>query len=150
MKTFGNISILNLRKIGFLAGSKIASLSVLPTFDWAVEMAKREDVAIVSGFHSKIERQVLEFLLKGKCCIICVLARGIYKRPVEPYIAAFNSGRVLFISNETDSITRASKETCHRRNEYVASISDKLVFSSVTPESSLHALIHSPKPIKLI
>lgn len=150
MATLGNIDLLNRYKIGFLAGRKIASLSVLPTLDWAVEIANQEDVAIVSGFHSKIEREVLEFLLRGRCGIVCVLARGIYKRPVEPYIAAFDAGRVLFISNENDSLTRVSKESCRRRNEYVASISDELVLSSVTPESSLQPLTNLPKPIKII
>ncbi|MDE6479483.1 MAG: hypothetical protein K2L45_04370 [Muribaculaceae bacterium] len=33
-----------------------------------------------------------------------------------------------------------SRHLCQQRNEYVASISDELVFSSLTPESSLYQL----------
>lgn len=70
----GNIELLDRRKIGFLAGSKINPLSVLPTLDWASEVSVRKDVSIVSGFHSQLERQVLDLLLNGKCGIIFVLA----------------------------------------------------------------------------
>lgn len=149
METLGNTSLLSLRKIGYFASSKIAS-SVLPTLDWATEIAKREDVAIVSGFHSRTEREVLEFLLNGKCGIICVLARSIYKRCPEIYRKAFDANRVLFISPINTTSYRSSRDTCQQRNEYIASISDQLVFSSLTTESSLYpiAAFH-PDSIKL-
>lgn len=118
--------------------------------DWATEIAKREDVAIVSGFHSRTEREVLEFLLNGKCGIICVLARSIYKRCPEIYRKAFDANRVLFISPINTTSYRSSRDTCQQRNEYIASISDQLVFSSLTTESSLYpiAAFH-PDSIKL-
>lgn len=150
METLGNTSLLSLRKIGYFASSKITSLSVLPTLDWATEIAKREDVAIVSGFHSRTEREVLEFLLNGKCGIICVLARSIYKRCPKIYRKAFDANRVLFISPIKTTSCRSSRDTCQQRNEYIASISDQLVFSSLTSESSLYpiAAFH-PDSIKL-
>ena len=79
MKTLGNTSLLERKKIGYFASGTIASLSVLPTLDWATAVAKQVDVAIVSGFHSKMEREVLDILLRGRCGIICILARPIYK-----------------------------------------------------------------------
>lgn len=141
MENLGNTSLLKRRKIGYFAASKIATLSVLPTLDWAAEVAKREDVAIVSGFHSKMEREVLDFLLRGRCGIICVLARSIYKKIPDKFREAYNAGRVLFIAPFETSATRASRHLCQQRNEYVASISDELVFSSLTPDSSLYPLI---------
>ena len=147
METLGNNSLLDRRKIGYFASSKIASLSVIPTLDWASEVAKREDVAIVSGFHSKMEREVLDFLLRGKCGIICVLARSIYKKVLEKFQNAYNIGRVLFISPYKTSSTMLSRILCQRRNEYVASISDELVFSSLSPESSLFSLTSLSKSI---
>ena len=80
MKTLGNTSLLDRKKIGYFASNTIASLSVLPTLDWATEVSKRDNIAVVSGFHSKMEREVLDFLLRGKCGIVCVLARPIYKK----------------------------------------------------------------------
>lgn len=140
METLGNISLLEHRKIGFFASGIIASLSVLPTLDWATEIAKQENVAIVSGFHSKIEREVLDILLKGRCGIICVLARPIYKVIPDKYRGACAQERVLFVSNNTAKSTMTSRHLCHQRNEYIATLSDELVFSSLTHKSSLYQL----------
>ena len=140
MKTLGNTSLLERKKIGYFASSTIASLSVLPTLDWATKAAKRDDVAIVSGFHSKMEREVLDILLKGRCGIICVLARPIYKVIPEKYRTAFAQDRVLFIPHNTAKSTMTTRHLCQKRNEYIASISDELVFSSLTPDSSLYPL----------
>lgn len=150
METLGNILLLDFKKIGYFASNNITSLSVLPTLDWAVEVAKHEDVAIVSGFHSKMEREVLDFLLRGKCGIICVLARSIYKKIPEKFREAYNSGRVLFIAPFKISATRTSRYLCQQRNEYIASISDELVFSSLTPDSSLFPLLITKKAIIVI
>lgn len=141
METLGNTSLLDRKMIGYFASSKIASLSVLPTLDWVAEVAKHEDVAIVSGFHSKMEREVLDFLLRGKCGIVCVLARSIYKKIPNKFHEAYNSGRILFIAPFKTSTTRTSRHLCQQRNEYVASISNELVFSSLTPDSSLYPLM---------
>lgn len=150
METLGNISILDRKKIGYFASGKIATLSVLPTLDWATEVAKHDDVAIVSGFHSKMEREVLDILLKGRCGIICVLARPIYKVIPDKYNNAYAKDRVLFISHNTAKSTMTSRHLCQKRNEYIASISDELVFSSLYPESSLFSLIHFKTQILII
>ncbi len=150
MELLGNSSLLNCKKIGYFASSKVAALSVLPTLDWAAEVAKLKDVAVVSGFHSKMEREVLDYLLHGKCEIICVLARSIYKKIPGMYREAYNDGRVLFISLRKTSSSMTSRHLCRQRNEYVASISDELVFSSLTSESSLYNLVSSDKKTTIL
>lgn len=150
METLGNTSLLDRKKIGYFASSKIASLSVLPTLDWAAEVAQHENVTIISGFHSKMEREVLDFLLRGKCGIVCVLARSIYKKIPDKFHEAYSSGRVLFVSNERESVHRAARDSAARRNAYIASICDSLVFSSVTTESSLYHLTQSSTPTTIL
>ena len=140
MVTLGNVSLLDRKKIGYFASSKIATLSVLPTLDWATEIAEREDVAIVCGFHSTMEREVLDFLLRGKCGIICILVRSIYKKIPDKFYEAYNSGRVLFITPFKTTATRTSRLLCQKCNEYITFISDELVFSSLSLESSLYSL----------
>lgn len=120
----GNKELLNWWKIGFLASRKISTSAILPTLDWAVEISKRTDVAVVSGFHSRLEKDVLKFLLQGTCGIIIVLARGMYRKLPKVYDAAMNENRLLIIALEKDMITRVSEYTAHRRNEFVINISD--------------------------
>lgn len=122
----GNRELLKMRKVGFLASRKISTLSVLPTLDWAMEISKQTDIAIVSGFHSRMERDVLKILLQGQCGIIVVLARGMYRKLPLQYEEAMAQNRLLLISYEKESVTRVSEATAHKRNEYVKNIVDEM------------------------
>ena len=122
----GNIELLKKRKYGFLASRKISSLTVLPTLDWAIEIGKHKDIAVISGFHSKMEREVLKILLQGQCGIIIVLARGMYRKLPKQYEEAMTQNRLLIISNEKESVTRVSELSAHKRNDYVREIADEM------------------------
>ena len=122
----GNQVLLQKRKVGFLASRKISTLSVLPTLDWAMQISKQTDVSVVSGFHSKLEKDVLNILLQGKCGIIVVLARGMYRQIPKQYEEAMLQQRILFISNEKETITRVSEVSAHKRNEYVIDLADEM------------------------
>ena len=97
-----------------------------PTRGRATEVSKREDIGIISGFHSKMERNVLEILLKGQCGIIIVLARGMYRKLPKQYEEAMSQNRLLIISNEKDNVKRVSEQTAHKRNDYVREIADEM------------------------
>lgn len=122
----GNEELLNWWKIGFLASRKISSSAILPTLDWAVEISKRADVVVVSGFHSRLEKDVLKFLLQGKCGIIIVLARGMYRKLPKIYDVAMKENRLLIISLEKETVIRVSERTAHKRNKYVEKLADEL------------------------
>lgn len=126
METFGNKDLLKMRKVGFLASRKISTLSILPTLDWAMQISKQKDIAIVSGFHSKMERDVLKILLQGECGIIVVLARGMYRKLPKQYEVAMLQNRLLIISHEKESVTCVSEATAHKRNDYVREIADEM------------------------
>ncbi len=96
----GNLELLKMRKVGFLASSKISTLSVLPTLDWAIEISKREDSVIVSGFSSYIEKKALGFFLKGKCKILLVLARSQYKTVPQEYVDYIDSDRMNCVQKQ--------------------------------------------------
>lgn len=125
-KYLGNKQLLNLHKIGLIASRHASSIDVIPTLDWAAEMSKRLDVAVVSGYQSPLEKDVLKFLLRGVCPIIIVLARGMYRKLPEALQLPMDRLRILIISNEPDNVTRVSEITAHKRNEYVKSISDEM------------------------
>ena len=125
-KFLGNKQLLNLHKIGFIASRHASTLDVIPTLDWAVEISKSTDVAVVSGFQSPLEKDVLKFLLRGVCPIIIVLARGMYRKLPDALQTPMDQQRLLIISNESDNTNRVSEITAHKRNEYVISISDEM------------------------
>ena len=95
MDYLGNKELLKQHKTAFLASSTIPPDMVLKCYDWAT--AKHEG-CVVSGFSSKMEQDVLHFLLKAKCPVILVLARQMYKVIPEELKEAMEEGRLLIIS----------------------------------------------------
>lgn len=129
--------------IGFFASSRTAPGSVLPTLDWAHEVARRDDVTVMSGFQSPMEREVLDILLKGRCGLAVVLNRSIYRRVPPRFAQTYDAGRIVFLSLLPDDIIMPSKLHAQQRNHYIATRATKLVFSSITPASSLYPLTQS-------
>ena len=135
MEYFGNKELLKLKKTAFLASSTIAPEMVLRCYDWA---AGKHEGCVVSGFSSKLERDVLHFLLKANCPIILVLARQMYKVIQEELKEALEQERLLIIS--TSTAVRQSKVTALARNKYICEIADSILFVGVTTNSSLYPL----------
>ena len=146
MEYLGNKELMNLPKTAFLASSTIPPDMVLKCYDWAT--AKHEG-CVVSGFSSKLEQDVLHFLIKAKCPIILVLARCMYKVIPAELKEAMEEGRLLIIS--VSNATRQSKVTAHARNKYICEIADKILFVGVNEKSSLYSIKpnYESKQIKL-
>jgi len=133
----GNVELLREEKTAFMAAGDISSDEVLRCYDWATEM-RDSGHCVVSGFSSKLERDVLHFLLKGQQPIIMVLARRMYKQLPAAWQQAVDNGRLLIII--TSNSVRQSRYTAQVRNRYVAELCDKIYFAGITPTSTLFAL----------
>ena len=142
MDYWGNKELLDLPKTAFLASSTIPTDMVLKCYDWATQMAKEEQ-CVVSGFSSHLEKEVLHFLMKGRCPIILVLARQMYKQIPAELQPLLDDNRLLIIS--VSKAVRQSKATAHARNKYICEIADKILFVGVTEKSSLYPLTETYK-----
>ena len=131
----GNKELLKLKKTAFLASNTIAPEMVLRCYDWA---AGKHEGCVVSGFSSKLERDVLHFLLRSTCPIILVLARQMYKAIPEKLKEALEQNRLLIISTSTAG--RQSKVTAFARNKYICELADEILFVGVNEKSSLYPL----------
>ena len=63
--SLGNTELLKLRKTAFLCSRKIPASAVLTCYDWAIEQREKGS-CIISGFHSKIEKDVFHYLIDGR------------------------------------------------------------------------------------
>ena len=133
----GNKDLLRPKKVAFLASNTISSGTVLKVYDWATDMRNRGE-CVVSGFCSKLEKDVLHFLLKGSQPIILVLARRMYKTVPLILQEALKENRLLIISVSVS--VRQSKITALERNKYICNMANKILFMGVTEQSSLYAL----------
>ena len=134
MNCIGNKELLKLKKTAFLASSTIPLDMVLRCYDWA--SGKHEDgECVISGFSSKLERDVLHFLIKSKCPVILVLARHMYRNIPEEFKEPIEQGRLLLISNSNSP--RQTRATAQIRNKYICNISDKVLIVTANSKSSL-------------
>lgn len=136
MTTLGDTSIFSISSTGFLCSRQYASKAILPCLDWAVSVANDADACIMSTFHSPLEADVLKFLLRGKCMIILVLARSLYKKIPPEYQQAIDEGRMLIIS--VSDQTRISKDSANKANEFILDHSQNIVFGFISEGSHLN------------
>lgn len=131
----GNKELLNLPKTAFLASSTIPLDMVMKCYDWA---SSKHEGCIVGGFSSKLEKDVLHFLIKGKQPVIMVLARQLYKQIPQELRPLLEENRLLIIS--VSNSVRQSKATALSRNRYICEMADKIFMVGVTENSSLYVL----------
>ena len=125
-------------KTAFLASSTIPPDMVLKCYDWAT--AKHEG-CVVSGFSSRLEQDVLHFLIASKQPVIMVLARQMYKQMPQELQSLIDENRLLIIS--VSNTVRQSKATAFERNKYICEIAEQILFVGVTEKSSLYPLYNN-------
>ena len=62
--TLGNTGLLNLHKTAFLCSRRIPPSAVLKCYDWAI-VQRDAGRCVISGFHSRLEKDALHYLLKA-------------------------------------------------------------------------------------
>ena len=134
--TSGNIDLLNFKITAFLCSQRCPADIVLKSYDWAIEQRDKGN-CIVSGFHSKIEKDVFHFLLKGKQPIILALARGLKNRYENEIQKAINEDRLLIVSPFKKSVKRITKETAIKRNEMMAKVADEIFVAYASQNGKL-------------
>ena len=135
MEYLGNMELLNLPKTAFLASNTILPDMVLKCYDWA---ATNHEGCVISGFNSKMEKDVFHFLVKGKQHIILVLARQMYKKIPQELLSLIDDNYLLIIS--VSNAVRQSRTTALARNKYICEIADHIIFVGVNEKSSLFEL----------
>ena len=135
MEHLGNRELLKQPKTAFLASGTIAPDVVLRCYDWATG---EHEGCVVSGFSSRLEQDVLHFLLRAKTPVIMVLARRMYREIPEELKVPLEHGRLLIIS--TSTAIRQSRATALARNRYICEMADRIMMVGVTEDSSLYGL----------
>ncbi len=137
----GNKEVLMLSKTSFLCSRKVPANVVLKCYDWAIEQ-REAGVCVISGFHSKLEKDVLHYLLKGNQPIIVALARGL-KQKIEPeFHEPLNKGRLLIITPFDESIKRVTEQTGIVRNRMMIELAEKITIGYSSPSGNLEKLVN--------
>jgi len=136
----GNYELLKLSKTAFLCSRKVPASAVLKCYDWAISQ-REEGNCIISGFHSKLEQDVLHFLLKGQQPIILVLARGLKKRIEPEFQQAIEQGRLLIITPFSEEVTWVTEQTATIRNKMMIDLADNIAVGHISKGGLLDELL---------
>jgi predicted Rossmann fold nucleotide-binding protein DprA/Smf involved in DNA uptake len=142
MEYLGNKDILKNYKIGFLCSRRVPPDIILKTYDWAIEQ-RGKGICIISGFHSKIEKDVFHFLLKGSQPIILVLARGMKKRWEKEIFSEICKNRLLIVTPFSNKIIRPTIKTTIERNKLIKKMADDLYIPFSIPDGNLEKILNN-------
>jgi len=142
------------RLLAFFCSSSCPGNLILDTYDLAREL-RGAGVTVVGGFHSPMEKECLELLLRGAQAMIVCPARGIRKMRIpKPWREPLEAGRLLVLSPFADTNRRVTAELAARRNRFVAQLADEVFVAHAAAESKTEAfcreLLASGKPVLTI
>ena len=137
MDLSGNKKLLDRYLVAFFASRTAPCGALDKAKRWAHEIAQTDKV-VISGFHSPIERAVLDILLSHNCSVVVALGRSLYKKIPTHLLTAYNENRLLFISLRNYS--RHSHQNSQLRNWAVADIASEVVFAPFATSSQLSTL----------
>lgn len=121
-RAIGNLDILDINLLGIFCSIKCSGDIILKTYDF-MRVLQESGVAVVSGFHSPIEKDCLDILLKGTQPIVICPARGISRMRIpSDWKKPIDQGRLLILSPFEDKQKRPTVSTAQRRNHMVAKL----------------------------
>src|SRR5262245_34289698 len=143
----GNLDILHNRTpaplVALFCSVQCPSAIILQTY--ALAHALRDaGVAVISGFHSPMEKEGLNVLLGGTQPIIICPARSIERlRLPAGWKAALAESRLLLLSPFAEQQRRATTGRARTRNEVVAALADVLLVAHAIPGGKTDHFCHT-------
>ena len=122
----GNLDLLRQETVALFCSVKCPGNLILRTYDLARQL-RDAGTAVISGFHSPMEKECLSLLLRGEQPIIWCLAKRLTPtRLPKEYANALSKGRLLMLSPFGERTKRADEQTARVRNEFVAALANRV------------------------
>ncbi len=136
----GNLEILSRTKLALMCSVRCPGRIILRAYDLAQSL-RQSDLAIVGGFHSPMEKECLDVLLRGPEPVIVCPAREVegMRLPSE-WHEPLEAGRLLVLSGFEAKADRVTAETAAERNRFVAALADALFVAHADPGGRTEAL----------
>ena len=151
IRAIGNFAILERPLLGFFCSVKCPGDLILRTYDLARAL-RDAGVPVVSGFHSPIEKDCLDLLLRGSQPVVICPARSIQNMHFGKSLKAnIEKGRVLLLSPLEETVKRPTAQTSQRRNQFVGALAAAVFVAYADPggktEEFCKEILHSGKPL---
>jgi predicted Rossmann fold nucleotide-binding protein DprA/Smf involved in DNA uptake len=122
----GNLGILKTRLLGFFCATRCPGNVIVHTYDLARAM-RDSGIPVISGFHSPMEKECLDILLRGTQPIVICPARSIERmRLPAAWRTPLAEARLLVLSPFPAYHQRPTTALAEQRNRFVATLADEI------------------------
>jgi len=153
--TRGNLDLLHEQQyrpfVALFCSIKCSETVICQTYELAHAL-RDAGVTVISGFHSPLEKECLEILLRGEQLVIACPARSIERlRLPVTWRTALENERLLLLSPFEEEQKRPTSARALVRNQFIAALADAVLITHATPggrsESFCHELYTEGKPL---
>ena len=140
LHALGNLDLLRLPLTALFCSRKCPGDAILKAYDLARDLREKE-TPVIGGFHTPVEKDMLEILLKGKGPIVICPARGLEGMRITPALRkGVDHGHILFLSISPPQEKRITQDLAEERNLLVAALAAKWEFVYTDPGGHLEKL----------
>lgn len=133
----GPAALLDRPATAFLCSTRCPGDKVLEAYDWARGQCD-EGGAVISGFHTPVEKDVLAILARRGANILWATARDLPKTTPKELQPAVEEGRLMILSPfNYGHPSRPTRESCSFRNRFVLGFTTDRYLPHVAAGSSL-------------
>jgi predicted Rossmann fold nucleotide-binding protein DprA/Smf involved in DNA uptake len=133
--TLGNLDILTMSLLGFFCATRCPGSVILRTYDLAVAL-REAGVPVIGGFHTPMEKECLEVLLRGQQPVVICPARSIERlRLPMTWRQPYDQGRLLVLAPFAARQRRSTTELAEYRNRFVATLATNILVAYAGPGS---------------
>ena len=137
---WGSLSPLAGKLLGFFCSVRAPGAAILKTYDLARAL-RNAGLTLVGGFQSPMEREFLDFLLRGTAPVVICPARGISPMRIpKAWRGPMEQGRLLILSFCNAGTRRPTAATVAKRNALVAALADRLLVPYADPGGKIAQL----------
>lgn len=137
----GNRDILNRSWRGLICSIQCPGGVIIRTFD-AIRELRNAGTVVAGGFHSPMEKECLDFLLRGdQPVVVCPAKHPTLERLPSALRSPLDSGRLLLLSPFASNVRRTTAEHAQTRNEFVAAMSDSVFVPHASPVGQTKCLV---------
>ena len=140
VRAIGNLDILKQKKLALFCSVRCPGNIIIQTYD-CMKALRDAGITAISGFHSPVEKECLNILLRGTQPVIVCPARGLENMRIKPELKkALENGRLLLLSPFKHDENRINAERADIRNHFIASVADVILIAYAVPGGKLEEL----------
>ena len=140
LATVGNPDILQRKLLALFCSVKCPGSLVLQAYDLA-QALREAGIPVIGGFHTPVEKECLDLLLRGRQPLVICPARGLARMRIpSAWRAPLAEGRLLVISPFGEKQRRVTAVLAAQRNAFVAACAHRALIAYAAPGGKTEAL----------